>query len=161
MKSTFATAGNQQLPSDLSKKTRESRDTDAFDATYLHLFLCRDIDSAVVGAYRLGQTDTLIDQTGVPGLYLSSMFEFGPRFQNRTGPCLELGRSFLIPEYQKSAHGLLLLWQGIGAWLSLSSHVLCGSVCRPYSVVQWWRARWCSHTRLQERPPCSQRSLLP
>jgi len=95
----------------------ESLDTDDFDATYLHLFLRRDGDGEILGAYRLGQTDVLIDGDDLSGMYLSAMFDFGPGFENRRAPCLELGRSFIVPEFQKSVHGLFLLWKGIGTYL--------------------------------------------
>jgi putative hemolysin len=50
------------------------------------------------------------------------MFEFGPEFVNRQQPCLEMGRSFLIPEYQRSFQGLYLLWRGIGAFVCKFPH---------------------------------------
>jgi putative hemolysin len=34
------------------------------------------------------------------------------------GPSLELGRSFIRPEYQRQFAPLLLLWKGIGVWVS-------------------------------------------
>ena len=36
---------------------------------------------------------------------------------NRIGPALELGRSFVRPEYQRQFAPLLLLWKGIGKYL--------------------------------------------
>ncbi|MBT1451188.1 lysophospholipid acyltransferase family protein [Glaciecola sp. XM2] len=93
----------------------ESIDTDHFDATYTQLFIVRDEDASIIGAYRIGRTDQLIERDGLDGLYLNKMFNFHPEFINRKGPSLELGRSFLIPEYQGSYQGLLLLWRGIGA----------------------------------------------
>jgi putative hemolysin len=95
----------------------EPLDTDHFDATYLQLFIIRNSDTRVIGAYRLGLTDKLIESQGLEGLYLNKMFEFHPKFVNRVGPSIELGRSFLIPEYQGSFQGLLLLWRGIGAFV--------------------------------------------
>lgn len=92
-------------------------DTDHFDATYLQLFVIKNEDTSVIGAYRLGLTDVLIKDRGLEGLYLNKMFEFHPKFVNRVGPSIELGRSFLIPEYQGSFQGLLLLWRGIGAFV--------------------------------------------
>jgi len=92
-------------------------DTDHFDATYLQLFVIKNEDTSVIGAYRLGLTDMLIKDRGLEGLYLNKMFEFHPKFVNRVGPSIELGRSFLIPEYQGSFQGLLLLWRGIGAFV--------------------------------------------
>ncbi|MFC4701452.1 lysophospholipid acyltransferase family protein [Glaciecola siphonariae] len=94
----------------------EPIDTDRFDATYTHLFIVESETTRIVGAYRMGLTDKLIEQEGLNGLYLHKMFNFGADFVNRREPCMEMGRSFLIPEFQGSYQGLLLLWRGIGAF---------------------------------------------
>ena len=95
----------------------EPIDTDHFDATYTHLFVMKKATGQIIGAYRMGQTDKLLDDGNLENLYLHRMFDFGPDFVNRQQPCLELGRSFLIPEYQRSFLGLFLLWRGIGAFV--------------------------------------------
>src|SRR5262249_4223676 len=55
---------------------------------------------------------------GPQGLYTSTLFRFKPNFLREIGPALELGRSFVRPEYQKSFTALLLLWKGIGAYVA-------------------------------------------
>ncbi|WP_158971337.1 lysophospholipid acyltransferase family protein [Paraglaciecola sp. L3A3] len=95
----------------------EPLDTDKFDATYTHLFVIKPESGQIIGAYRMGQTDKLLADGNLENLYLHKMFDFGPKFINRQKPCLEMGRSFLIPEYQKSFQGLFLLWRGIGAFV--------------------------------------------
>lgn len=92
-------------------------DTDSYDATYTHLFIVEEQSSAIIGAYRMGQTDKLIEASGLSGLYLSKMFNFGSNFVNQTSPCLEMGRSFIVPEHQRSFYGLFLLWRGIGEFV--------------------------------------------
>lgn len=92
----------------------QALDTDQFDATYTHLFIIDNAQSKIVGAYRMGLTDKLIQKDGPEGLYLHKMFNFKPSFVNQQGPCMEMGRSFLVPEMQGSYQGLLLLWKGIG-----------------------------------------------
>ena len=89
-------------------------DTDHYDATYTHLFIIDNEQQKIVGAYRMGLSDKLMEKDGVEGLYLHKMFKFNPNFANQQGPCMEMGRSFLIPEMQGSYQGLLLLWKGIG-----------------------------------------------
>lgn len=91
-------------------------DTDKFDATYTQLFIANRTKGQIIGAYRMGQTDKLLENGGIENLYLSQMFDFQPSFISQTEPCLEMGRSFLVPEYQKSFYGLYLLWRGIGAF---------------------------------------------
>ena len=102
----------------------QSLDTDHFDDTYTHLLVFNHATGAIVGAYRMGQTDKLLaqyasDDQDLSPIYLSQMFQFQPAFINRSQPCLEMGRSFLIPEYQRSYQGLYLLWRGIGSFVCL------------------------------------------
>ena len=95
----------------------EAVDTDLFDASYTHMFIFDNENSEIIGAYRMGQTDKLIAEQGIDGLYLSRMFDFSPGFINRNEPCLEMGRSFIVPEHQRSFYGLFLLWRGIGEFV--------------------------------------------
>jgi len=99
-----------------------ARDLDRFDSTYLHLFLWNREKREIVGAYRLGDIPALISRPrrpGVKALYTESLFRFRPGFFRRLGPALELGRSFIRPEYQRQFAPLLLLWKGIGAYVAL------------------------------------------
>jgi len=93
----------------------EPLDTDHFDATYTHLCIVEN-KTKIMGAYRMGCTDKLLAENGLDGIYLHKMFAFESDFINRQTPCLEMGRSFLIPEFQGSYQGLLLLWRGICAF---------------------------------------------
>lgn len=113
----------------------ESRDTDQFDATYTHLFVVRTPTDAtqaphLIGAYRMGRTDELLAAQGLAGLYLHKMFQFSPEFINQQLPCLEMGRSFIIPQYQRSPQGLFMLWRGIGEFMNVfpQYRVLYGTV---------------------------------
>jgi hypothetical protein len=69
-----------------------------------------------VGAYRLGLVDKLMAQQGVKGLYSRSLFSYRKRFIKSLGPSIEMGRSFIRSEYQRSLSALLLLWKGIAAY---------------------------------------------
>lgn len=92
-------------------------DIDRFDEHYLHLFLWDRKAREIAGAYRIGRADELLGRRGVRGLYTSTLFSYESAFFERLGPALELGRSFVRPEYQKSYGPLLLLWKGIGRYL--------------------------------------------
>lgn len=94
------------------------QDGDEFDKTYTQLFIYDNQARQIIGAYRMGQTDRLMASEGLNGLYLSRMFNFGPAFVNQQHACLEMGRSFLIESQQRSFHGLLLLFKGIGHFLT-------------------------------------------
>lgn len=97
--------------------TGRSADLDEFDEHYEHLFLWHAAKREIVGAYRLGRIDEIRQRAGVRGLYLATLFDFREPFFALLGPALELGRSFVRPEYQRSYAPLLLLWKGIGAFV--------------------------------------------
>lgn len=94
--------------------TRRALDLDRFDSHYQHLFVWNEERSEVVGAYRLAQTDRVLESMGTAGLYTASLFRLRPELFLELGPTIELGRSFVRPEYQRSYLPLLLLWRGIG-----------------------------------------------
>jgi putative hemolysin len=93
-------------------------DIDSFDAHYLHLFLWNNRRNELVGAYRLGPADTLSARFGPSGLYTNSLFKIRTGWLERIQPALELGRSFVRPEYQKDYLPLLMLWRGIGHYIA-------------------------------------------
>lgn len=97
--------------------TGRASDIDLYDNYYQHLFIWNHSTQEVVGAYRLGQVDQILKRYGGKGLYTRSLFRFGRGLLNQVGPALELGRSFVRPEYQRSYQPLLLLWKGIGAYI--------------------------------------------
>ncbi|MBI4749622.1 MAG: lysophospholipid acyltransferase family protein [Acidobacteria bacterium] len=92
-------------------------DLDWFDQHYTHLFIWNQRTSEVVGAYRLARVDQILESKGVKGLYTSTLFRFSKTLFQHFPQALELGRSFVRPEYQKSFSPLLLLWKGIGAFV--------------------------------------------
>ncbi len=98
--------------------TGESRDLDRFDPHYRHLFLWNKQKREIAGAYRLGEVQKIVARFGPKGLYTESLFRFQWGFISRLGPSLELGRSFIRPEYQKQFAPLLLLWKGIGSFVA-------------------------------------------
>lgn len=93
------------------------RDGDRYDESYVQLFVWDHARRALVGAYRMGRTDELRRSADPRAIYLSQMFEFDAAFYDQQPPALEMGRSFVVPEYQKSFHALYLLWQGIGRYV--------------------------------------------
>jgi putative hemolysin len=93
-------------------------DLDRFDDHYWHLFVWSRRGNEVVGAYRLGPSDEILARFGPKGFYTSQLFQWKRTFLDRISPALELGRSFVRPEYQKTYAPLLLLWKGIGQFLT-------------------------------------------
>ncbi|MCH2136516.1 MAG: lysophospholipid acyltransferase family protein [Phycisphaerales bacterium] len=88
-------------------------DLDRFDRSYRHLFIWNHAKQEIVGAYRLGLTDEIVRAQGLGGLYTRTLFDFGRPLLDEIGPAIELGRSFISPEYQRAFKPLLLLWKGI------------------------------------------------
>ena len=117
----------------------KSSDIDRYDEYYLHLFLWNKNSNEVVGAYRIGQVDKIVRQHGLHGMYTRSLFRYHANFLHKLGNCLEMGRSFVRPEYQKSLSALMLLWKGIGAYVAANPkyRVLFGpvSISSDYSEV--------------------------
>ncbi|MBI5581607.1 MAG: lysophospholipid acyltransferase family protein [Deltaproteobacteria bacterium] len=117
--------------------TGKSMDLDRFDAHYLHLFIWNAEASEIAGAYRIGATDRILEHHGRKGLYSSTLFDSRKGFFRSLGPALELGRSFVRPEYQRSYSPLLLLWKGIGGFIARNPRyrMLFGpvSISRDYS----------------------------
>ena len=95
-----------------------SRDLDPFDDYYLHVFLWDKTKQQLAGAYRMGICPEILARRGPRGLYTSTLFRYDPRFFERLGPAAELGRSFVLPEYQRQFAPLLLLWKGIAQYVS-------------------------------------------
>jgi len=102
---------------EVNEGTGKRLDLDEFDDTYFHLIVWNTEKQELVGAYRLGLTDELLERSGPSGLYTSTLFEFKPGMLDEISPAAELGRSFIRSEYQKSYAPLMLLWKGIGEFL--------------------------------------------
>ena len=98
--------------------TGQPRDLDQFDPHYLHLFLWNHLKREVAGAYRIGDVPRLLARFGRKGLYTDSLFRCRAGFLEQMGPALEMGRSFIRPEYQRQFAPLLSLWKGIAVYVS-------------------------------------------
>ena len=110
--------------------TGKSRDLDSFDDHYSHVLLWHKTRRELVGAYRAGDTDEILKARGTTGLYTSTLFHYDERIFQKLGPALELGRSFVRPEYQRQYAPLLLLWKGIAQLVATrpETPVLFGAV---------------------------------
>lgn len=110
--------------------TGRGLDLDRFDRYYWHLLLWNRAKRELVGAYRAGSTSEILPRYGVSGLYTSTLFRYDERVFDKIGPALELGRSFIRPEYQRQYAPLLLLWKGIARLVSMHPDlpVLFGAV---------------------------------
>ena len=67
----------------------------------------------IVGGYRIGLGAEILEQYGVRGFYTHSLFKMKKGFHGILQQSVELGRSFIVSEYQKKPLPLFLLWKGI------------------------------------------------
>jgi putative hemolysin len=97
--------------------TNKSIDVDSYDLYFDHLFIWDTDENRIVGAYRIGRGDHIISVYGIKGFYIDSLFRLSKKFTPSLAQAIELGRSFITPEYQKKAIPLFLLWKGIMVFL--------------------------------------------
>lgn len=88
-------------------------DLDRYDVHYHHLFLWDEDAKKIVGAYRMAMGREVYEQFGVDGFYINELFHFEPELHPFFKKCIEMGRAFVIPEYQQKPMPLFLLWRGI------------------------------------------------
>ncbi|GAB3058954.1 lysophospholipid acyltransferase family protein [Stenotrophomonas tumulicola] len=96
--------------------TGRSRDLDDFDLQYQHIVIWDGAAQRIAGAYRIMRGAQALARRGLAGLYSASLFRYSDDAITRIAEGLELGRSFVVPDYWGS-RSLDYLWQGIGAYL--------------------------------------------
>lgn len=98
---------------EVGEGTNQSIDIDEFDLYYHQMFIWDEEEKRIVGAYRLGKGNDIMEQYGRRGFYLHSLFRIAEKFKPVMKESIELGRSFVIKEYQRKPMPLFLLWKGI------------------------------------------------
>ena len=98
---------------EVGEGTNESIDLDKYDTYYHHLFLWDDEAKKIAGAYRMGLGAEIYPKYGINGFYLNSLFRFEPELHDMMHKSIEMGRAFIIKEYQQKPMPLFLLWRGI------------------------------------------------
>lgn len=101
----------------VGESTGQAYDTDAFDTYYEQLIIWDEKAGKLVGGYRFGCGDKIFAAHGRIGFYISSFFDIDAAFDPFLPHCLELGRSFIVKEYQKKNLPLYLLWKGIMVYM--------------------------------------------
>jgi putative hemolysin len=102
---------------EVGEGTNKSTDIDEYDLYYNQLFIWDTDARRIVGAYRIGKGKEIADIYGLKGFYITSLFRIKKGFLPVMRESLELGRSFIVKEYQKKAIPLFLLWKGIMLFL--------------------------------------------
>jgi putative hemolysin len=106
---------------EVGEGTNKSIDIDEYDLYYNHLILWDRTAKKIAGAYRVGNGAEIMARYGSSGFYTSSLFKMNKRMNSMLEQSLELGRSFIIKEYQRHRLSLFLLWKGILFYLLSSS----------------------------------------
>jgi len=98
---------------EIGEGTNQSIDLDPFDEYYHHMFLWDMSAKKIVGAYRMGMGKEIYAKFGIDGFYLQDLFRFEPELYKMMSQSIEMGRAFIIKEYQQRPMPLFLLWKGI------------------------------------------------
>ncbi len=98
---------------EVGEGTNEAIDLDAFDNYYHHMFLWDNDAQKIAGAYRMGLGSKIFATYGIDGFYLQDLFRFEPELYKMMSESIEMGRAFIISEYQQKPMPLFLLWKGI------------------------------------------------
>jgi putative hemolysin len=98
---------------EVGEGTNEAIDLDKFDTYYHHMFLWDNEKNLIAGAYRMGLGSKIFERFGIDGFYLQDLFRFEPELHKMMSQSIEMGRAFIIKEYQQKPMPLFLLWKGI------------------------------------------------
>tara|TARA_R110002072_G_scaffold17625_8_gene66630 strand:- start:2644 stop:4473 length:1830 start_codon:yes stop_codon:yes gene_type:complete len=98
---------------EVGEGTNEAIDLDTFDNYYHHMFLWDNEKKVLAGAYRMGLGSKIFERYGIDGFYLQDLFRFEPELYKMMSQSIEMGRAFIIKEYQQKPMPLFLLWKGI------------------------------------------------
>ena len=98
---------------EVGEGTNEAIDLDTFDTYYHHMFLWDKDKNIVAGAYRMGLGSQIFERFGINGFYLQDLFRFEPELYKMMSQSIEMGRAFIVKEYQQRPMPLFLLWKGI------------------------------------------------
>ncbi len=98
---------------DVGEGTNKSIDLDKYDKYYHHMFLWDCNANVLVGAYRMGLGGPIFKKYGINGFYVQTLFRIEPELFQMMENTIELGRAFIIQEYQQKPMPLFLLWKGI------------------------------------------------
>jgi len=98
---------------EVGEGTNRSLDLDEFDLYFNQLIVWDNTNKRISGAYRIGRGDEIMQRYGVKGFYIQSLFKIAPDFYPVLNQSLEMGRSFILKEYQRRPLSLFMLWKGI------------------------------------------------
>jgi putative hemolysin len=102
---------------EVGEGTRRSIDVDEFDDHYEQLFIWDADCQRIAGGYRIGKGKDIIEKFGLKGFYANTLFKIDKEMIPVLTESIELGRSFIVKDYQRKPMPLFLLWKGILSFL--------------------------------------------
>lgn len=121
---------------EIGEGTGKSCDTDEYDVYYKHLVLWDTAKKKIAGAYRIGIGSEIMRDFGLSGFYVDTLFHYRKGMEKTLCQAIELGRSFVVSEYQKEIFPLMLLIKGI--LFSTMRYPEVRYVIGPVSISSWY-----------------------
>lgn len=107
----------------VNEGTGKSCDIDEFDPFYHHMIAWDEDTQRVLGAYRLGLVDKILQNRGAEGLYSYTLFKYDALLKTHFNDGVELGRSFVDDEAGRAAlRALDSIWKGLGCFFADNPH---------------------------------------
>lgn len=120
----------------IGEGTGKRVDLDEFDCYYKHLILWDTVRQSLVGAYRLGFGNEIMEKYGSKGFYTSTLFSADLSLAPELKTTIELGRSFISVNYQKEVFPLVSLFRGL--LLVIVNHKDMKRFIGPVSISNWY-----------------------
>lgn len=107
----------------VNEGTGKSCDIDEFDPFYHHMIAFDEDSKRVLGAYRIGLIDKILQSRGPEGLYSYTLFKYDTLLKTHFIDGIELGRSFVDDEAGRTAlRALDSIWKGLGCFFAENPH---------------------------------------
>lgn len=98
---------------EVGEGTNKAIDLDEYDQYYHQLFIWDEKEERIVGGYRIGLGKKIMNKKGKDGFYIQTLFTMKNKTESMLEQSMEMGRSFVVSEYQRKPHSLFFLWKGI------------------------------------------------
>lgn len=110
----------------MGEGTGYARDIDFFDSHFQHIIVWDKATRQIIGAQRVAKVSESIDAHGLKGVYTAQFFSSGLESlmapSARLHQALEVGRTFVIPEFQRSRPpALFMIWRTMGRLIEESN----------------------------------------
>ncbi len=138
-------------------------DLDEFDLYFKQLIVWDNEAERIAGGYRVGHGYEILEKYGISGFYFQTLFKVKPQLYPILEETLELGRSFIVKDYQRRPLSLFLLWKGILYYLLKNNdyRYLLGpvSISNSYSqfsknlIVEFFKANFLDKEKAQYIKP--------